>query len=130
MANNNYEYYWDSSGTSSTNNEEFYASSTGTSENTWGWRMPYYKMYLIHVPKKWIKEDCLAYSDLINKKTNTGFKVSLIIDVHVIITNPEVETRTMKDFIPLLLSHANYRDATTIRNFFAKHPIEDECGTI
>lgn len=81
---------------------------------------------LVKNPKHWTKQDAADFVYLINKGTNTGFKVEMVIDGNIEITDPSIEKRSMKNFLPLLLSVANAKDAEIIRDFFEKHPLEKQ----
>ena len=79
---------------------------------------------LVKVPKKWTKKQNLSFTELVNKKTNTGWTVTLIIEGKIVITDPNVERRTMAEFIPLLKNKADNTDMRKIRMFFRENPIK------
>ncbi len=76
---------------------------------------------LVKTPKKWSKKTAKAYVKLINKKTRTGWVVSMLIDGKVTICDPTIEKRKMKQFKPLLLWNASVADTELIKAFFKKH---------
>ena len=82
------------------------------------------RIILVKVPKKWTKIQNLKFTGLVNKETNTGWIVTLIIEGKVVITDPNVERRTMAEFIPLLKDKANSVDIKKIRKFFKNNPIK------
>jgi len=78
---------------------------------------------LVSSPAHWKKEDSLAFVDLVNNKTKTGWLVTMLIDGDILITDPDIETRTMEAFVPLLKKRASSDDMKTINEFFAEHTI-------
>lgn len=99
-------------------------SSTSTN-STNGW--VYYsvvvrKDYLIEHPAHWSDADAADFVALVNDKTRTGFTITMLIKGDIAITDPNVERRSMADFVPLLLRHASAEDQKVIRDFFAAHP--------
>ncbi len=121
--------YYDYGSTST--NWEGWASSTASDDNTctWTtsncWYTTVIKRYLVHRPDSWDDKIHEGYIKLINVKTKTGFTVIMVIKGDVLITDPSMDTRSMKDFLPLLRTHANAEDRKLIDSFFKKHPCED-----
>lgn len=114
--------YWDYHSTATT-------TATGT---TWGspWTSAstatYYFSYrqiLVETPEHWTDEDVEAFVRLINIDTKTGFTVTMVIKGDILITDPNVETRSMKNFAPLLRSCATKGDLGKINEFFNTHPL-------
>ncbi|MBU2249129.1 MAG: hypothetical protein KKD77_20450 [Gammaproteobacteria bacterium] len=84
----------------------------------------YTREILVESPEHWKDEDHKAYVDLVNNKTRTGWIVKFIIKGKVMITDPTIETRKMKDFIPLLKWRASGEDRQKIDEFFKEHKLE------
>ena len=78
---------------------------------------------LVDSPADWQEEDNLAFARLLNAETRTGWLVTMIIMGPIIITDPHVEHRTMREFLPLLRSYANQTDRARIDRFFTEHPL-------
>lgn len=78
---------------------------------------------LIPRPKGWTRDTELAFADLLNHKTRTGWIVSMLIDGEVVITDPNIERRTMEEFLPLLTWRASRGDKRRIDEFVAAHPL-------
>lgn len=114
----------DSSGTSTSCNT---ASSTDSSNYIrWTYSTaPSIKRILVQAPEDWEEKDCKAFSNLLNNQTDTGWSVELFIKGEVKIADPNIETRTMKQFIPLLMNDAGRADKETINDFFEEHPINE-----
>ena len=74
-------------------------------------------------PKGWNGKDHLDFCDLVNTKTKTGWKISALIRGDVLIVDPDIEKRTMEEFVPLLLKYANGEDKSAIVRFFEEHKI-------
>lgn len=66
----------------------------------------------------------MALVDLVNRETKTGHYIEMVIWGDVTITDPNIETRTMKEYVPLLCSYANPADLKKIVRFFKKHSPE------
>jgi len=97
--------------------------SDTSSANIWN-RGSTIRTILVESPKNWTKDEILLFAELVNIKTKTGWKVKMIINGDIIITDPTVETKTMKEFIFLLRAKANIQDTEAIIRFFSKHSIE------
>jgi hypothetical protein len=82
------------------------------------------RRFLIEQPESWTNNDAIAFVHLINDETKTGYIVEMIINGDVLITDPNIEHRTMKQFIPLLRRSATNDDRDKINSFFIEHPIE------
>ena len=87
------------------------------------WYIPRTRTILVSSPLHWCKEDSLAFVDLINNKTKTGCTVTMVIDGEILITDPDIETRTMEEFLPLLKKLASSDDVKTINDFFTEHTL-------
>src|SRR5436190_10306040 len=59
------------------------------------------KEMMVFRPEKWTEKEELAFVKLINSDTSTGWNIKMLIRGDVLITDPAIETRTMKEFIPL-----------------------------
>jgi len=120
--------YWDGWNDSST--------STGTTTNGWttdagtttGGTGNYYyipmivRRLLVPVPDHWSDEDTDAFVRLVNIETKTGWQVEMIIKGDILITDPDIEVREMKDFMPLFKQRAGRGDREKIIKFFEEHP--------
>ena len=85
------------------------------------------KTILVPKPDKWTEEQNLAFVNLVNKETTTtGCKVKMIIKGEILVTDPNVEKRSMTDFIPLLVDQASYSDTQKIYKFFLDNPLSDK----
>ena len=61
---------------------------------------------LVSSPKNWTKEQNMEFVELVNIKTKTGWIVTLVIENgDILITDPNVEKRTMIEFTPLVAFH-------------------------
>jgi hypothetical protein len=128
--------YWDYNGTSastwrttSTNASTNYDTSLtgcGWSSSSLYYPIPVTRKILVENPKSWTKEQGLKFVELLNVKTKTGFTVILLIEGNVLITDPDVEKRTMLDFIPLLRKRANDGDLQLINEFFENNPCDEK----
>lgn len=119
--------YWGGSSTRGGLSYRSYSSAATTNSSTYS-SMIYVRIirqYLVKAPEHWSKTDVADYVFLVNDATQTGFKVTMVInDGDIDITDPNVEKRDMADFVPLMLSKANPEDQEKIRAFFAEHPID------
>ena len=115
--------YWEDSST----NTESYTNSSWCYGDTTSNNVVYYyvppREILVTEPECWTDEDGLAFIDLVNNQTRTGWLVTMRIKGDVLITDPRIETRTMKEFLPLLRWCANSDDRKKIAAFFEEHPI-------
>ena len=75
------------------------------------------KRILVKLPKKWGKKRVMAFADLINVKTRTGWKVELVIHGGIEICDPSLEVRKLKRVVPLLLERASQEDKAIIQDF-------------
>ena len=66
-----------------------------------------------------------AYVILVNKQTNTGWRIDYLIDGHVTICDPSIQVRSMRDFLPWLTERASLEDKGTIKKFFEAHPLDE-----
>ena len=114
MATSDYWKYWDT-GTSS---DWTTTSDTGKCCNRATWVIRTEKRYLVECPESWSEKIIAGFVALINDKTNTGFKVLMVIRGEIRITDPEIDCRTMENFVPLLRQHACKQDWTKIEKFF------------
>ena len=121
--------YWDTS----TDNNHWTSNNADTSASTTDYcdyrvvsreGRVYTREILVESPEHWDDEDHKAYVDLVNHKTRTGWIIKFIIKGKVMITDPTIETRKMKDFIPLLKWRASEEDRQKIDEFFEEHKLE------
>lgn len=132
-------WYWDStsSTTSSTGGTMTNAGNTISSATNittgfttgnvaiYYWR-PKSRQFLVEMPENWNDEDSEAWVRLINIDTESGFIVTALIKGKIMITDPDVERRTMEDFMPLVRRRVSEEDLEIINSFFAVHPIQPE----
>lgn len=83
------------------------------------------RQVLIEMPEHYEEEDVLALARLVNVHTKTGWVMGMIIMGKIIITDPRIERRTLKDFLPLLRRRASPTDLETIARFFGEHPLDE-----
>jgi len=98
--------------------------STGTS---WSSSNLYYeyktRKILVSAPDKWTDKQNMEFVELVNIKTKTGWYVTLVIKGgDIIITDPNIEKRSMVDFIPLLLCRTNHEETDLINKFLIDNP--------
>lgn len=100
-------------------------TATGSTSvgGTFVYRLPPPRRMFVEGPKGWTDADSIAFAELVNSKTNTGWKITALIKGDILIMDPSIEKRTMADFIPLLLNNANGEDKSTIVRFFEEHKI-------
>ena len=108
---------WFSTNTTTTSTGTSYIGTTWASCTTTARRV---RQVIVKTPKKWSKAIRAAYTRLVNDETDTGWKVTMWISGKIKITDPDVEVRSMKDFIPLLKSRASPEDRSLIDKFFEK----------
>ena len=129
MATNDYWNYYDTSSSNwgssnATNTRANYDTSTtgcGWTGSTYYYPVVVVKKILVHHPEIWTKEQSLKFVELINIKTKTGYIVELLIEGNVLITDPDIEKRDMKDFVPLLRK-TSATDPQIINEFFEENP--------
>lgn len=122
-------YYWDPYTTGTTSISWFPNGLTNTTATTspipsWLYVRFQPRKLLIPIPEKWTEEQSSAFVRLVNVETHTGWTVELVIKGDIVITDPDIEKRSMVDFIPLLKSKATYSDKEKINNFLVSNPIE------
>lgn len=120
--------YWDG-GTSSTSTAtdwvtEAEYTGTGTTASDW----TYYprqvlKRIIVKPPKHWSKKINDFFVNLVNDKTNTGWKVTALLR-EIEIVDPMIDVREMRDFIGLLKARASTHDRGVIDAFFKKHGLD------
>jgi len=113
----NYSWNWNTSSTT---------GSSVTYDYVYSYRM---RSILVEPPSHWTLDDVLAFVHMVNFETNTGWTITMVFkDGDIIITDPNVERRTMKDFIPLLKSRISLEDKKIINAFFDSHPLDVEAA--
>ncbi|NIR52917.1 hypothetical protein GWO43_30320 [candidate division KSB1 bacterium] len=131
--------YWDydkyihdttTSGTST--DASWYASATSCTADTYSNSAPltsdFYRVVrriLVTVPEIWKDLERALFTKLVNKETNTGWRIEMWISGDIDIVDPNVEVRALKEFIPLLKERATPEDCAIIDKFFEEIPIED-----
>ncbi len=122
--------YWDGwNGTSTGQSTASYGyNSWGSTATTYYpiWTYVTVKKFLVEAPKSWTDEAIDKFIRLVNIDTQTGFKVEMVIKGDVLITDPEIEKRSMKDFRPLFQSRASAEDNEKIKAFFEQFHDEDK----
>ena len=128
--------YWDYTGTGTSYNNITPIDSTSgyerifdtsTTGSSWTPTNIYYretrtrKILVIH-SEHWTEKQGLKFVELVNIKTKTGWIVTLFIKGDVLITDPNVEKRTMEEYIPLFRNKASATDIKIINKFFKKNP--------
>ena len=76
---------------------------------------------LVEHPEKWSEEDHKDYINLVNSETKTGWRGKMLIRGDIKIIDPNIEVRSMRDFIPLLKDRASAEDKQKIDDFFQEH---------
>lgn len=123
-------WYWQDTGTSTDTQTSQYTSDGGGTSNgtTWYTTTWYYcpppRRILVDAPTHWQQEDRDGFTRLLNKETRTGWRVELWVSGDVCICDPNIERRTMKDFVPLIKEYANAEDQQKIDEFFKVHKAE------
>lgn len=87
-------------------------------------RVPPPKRVVVPLPKHWTEQQALAFVDLINLKTKTGWKVTSLVRGDILICDPTIEKRPLRDFLPLLKLNANGEDASAIDRFIEEAKLE------
>jgi hypothetical protein len=118
-------HYWDPDWTSTTDTStgwDINCTNTDTAASRYEWVV---RTYLVEAPAHWTEEDQDAFTRLVNIETHTGFKVVMWIrGGDILITDPNVERRTMADFVPLLKAYGSQADRDAINAFFDEHGLE------
>lgn len=104
---------FDTSATSATVTTTYITWTTSSSPTTWSPRR-----ILVKIPASWDKQKIAAYARLVNRETNTGWKVEFVIEGDVAIVDPNIEIREMAEFVPLLKHCASEEDRRKIDEFF------------
>ena len=99
------------------------SNSSDTASNYYYISRVYVQRILVESPEHWTERETLAFADLINHETQTGWQVTMIIKGEILIIDPEIETRSMENFLPLLKKQAGQHDSKKIDEFFTSHPL-------
>ena len=67
-----------------------------------------------------------ALTRLINDETDTGWKIEMWINGDVLITDMDIDIRTLKQWILMVKQHVTPADRAKIDSCFEAIPIEDE----
>jgi len=119
MSGDVWTFYRPAEDRSHTAQDRIYQDSTFSAYYTI-WHTP--RQVLVIVPEIWSDEDTLAYEKLIHE-IDTPWSIDMIIRGDVLITNPNIEIREMKDFIPLLKHHTAPCYVKRIEEFIKEHPL-------
>lgn len=79
---------------------------------------------LVKVPNSWNGKTIDKWINLINKKTSTGWKITLLISGEITIVDPRIEKRSMSEFLPLLKMRALDRDIYLIDKFIKTYGVD------
>ena len=120
--------YWDYNGTGSTTTRSDWIGSTAnwttTATDTAWSAYRTVRTILVEAPKSWGEAIQAALTKLVNDETDTGWTITMWIRGDIKITDPNIERRSMKDFVPLLKHRASERDRSLIDKFFDKFGAE------
>jgi len=117
--------YWTDM-TSTTTGDDWYTNYTGTSTPSSLDFVRYtvvsttqvVRKLLVRQPKNWSKRDQDAFINLVNKNTNTGWKIEMIISGDIELVDHSIEVVSMQSFSEILRSKANGSDQRKIDTFF------------
>jgi len=103
-----------------------YNSSTSTGTNTYTITIPCCycpppRRILVRLPGKWSKRVKLAWVKLINDDTETGWKVTMLIEGVVTVIDPNIEQRDVASMTELLKWNATEKDKKKLDAFIRKH---------
>lgn len=114
---------WTSGTTGTTSSSYTNAYDTSASPSYHYYRTYTVRKILITAPENWSEEQVMSFTELVNIKTKSGWIIRMVIkNGNITITDPDVERRTMNDFIPLLKKHCSNEDIQLINDFFSKNP--------
>lgn len=123
-------YYWDyqtAANTTSTTTSGSYtctAYTYCTTSTTTYWIPPPPREIIVKHPEHWTDEQTARYVRLVNDETQTGWLIKMIMNGEIRIVDPNIDIRTMKEFVPLLKHRASKEDRERIDAFFAENGIE------
>ena len=106
-----------------TGSQYYYYPSNATGTSTTLYYSYVVQRFLVDVPEHWGEPEIAGFTRLINDETKTGFKVEMVINGQVKITDPDVQHRDMGAFALLIKKYANAEDRATIDKFFVQVPI-------
>lgn len=83
------------------------------------------RQIVVRHPAGWTDEQHAKYVQLVNDRTNTGWRVTMLMKGgDIAITDPNVEIRDMKDMVLLLKDRASATDREIIDDFFVENKPE------
>lgn len=82
------------------------------------------RMLIVPLPKKWSKSRRLAWVKFVNEETKTGWKVIMIITGTIEIIDPNIERRSMKEFLDIMRWNACDEDRKKIDRFTRSNGIK------
>lgn len=96
-------------------------SCTSISGNYYVCVPPPMRRIAVRLPGKWSKRVKLAWVKLFNEDTDTGWKVEMLIEGTIIITDPNIEQRDIQSFIELAKWRASDKDKKKLDAFMRRH---------
>ena len=128
--------YWDYDGTGTTTGDlgdnwtvDSTQGTTTSGSYTWTNTATTSTRYIVRRvivkhPEHWDKQKTADYVKLVNKETNTGWKIDMVFEGDVAIVDPDVEIREMDEFAILLKHRASQEDCEKIDKFFKEAGIK------
>lgn len=77
---------------------------------------------LVLCPDHWGEPEAAGFTRLLNDETHTGWTVKMVIRGDIKVADPNIEVRSMADFVPLLKRCASREDRELIDKFFEQVP--------
>lgn len=104
-------------------------ANTCATDSVWLYVPQPVRKILVTCPDHWTRDVALAFAHFVNCKIRSRFHVEMVIDGNVAITDPDIEVRTMANFVPLLKKHTEPEDHEKVDGFFATHPLNPPEGS-
>lgn len=111
-------------GSSGTGGVTRWVSIGGTATGTSNYIRVITRTILVKHPKNWTDKQGLLYVELVNKRIRTNWKVTMLIKGDILITDPNVEKRKMKEFILLLKDDISVEDVKIVNEFLKENPLK------
>lgn len=80
------------------------------------------KMFVENSPF-WDDATVLQFVSLVNLKLSCGWRIDALIKGDVVIIDPNIEIRTMQDFMPLIYAGCGEVETGLLSEFLSAHPI-------
>ncbi len=120
--------YWQdsTSTTGTTTGEDYYGSTSATgtpSSLDYMWTATvthattYTRKLLVRMPKNWSKRDQDAFINLVNKETNTGWKIIMVVHGDVELVDHDIEVVSLRSFFDIVKSGSGATDKEKIVDF-------------